>query len=150
MTKAMNLDEAMGSTGFVYIAQIGKHIKIGFSRNVAKRLKAVETSATQVDLLFSVPGDMRLEKLIHNLLGEDKIRNELFHQSWRITSFIYRVEQEGIAAGLKFLESSTPKRREQAKQEAREQRIKIARQTKSEKDAYFASLVAGRKQRIGW
>lgn len=136
--------------GSVYIARIGKHIKIGFSRDVAKRLKTFETSSTDVELLLTVPGDMRLEKLIHGLLSDLKIRNELFHHDWRISSFVSHVEREGIARGLHFLEETTPRRREETKREERDARTKAARLSKAEKDAYFASLVAERKQRIGW
>jgi hypothetical protein len=93
---------------------------------------------------------MRLEKLLHGLLAELKIRNELFHHDWRILQFAHHVELEGIARGLRFLEDTTPKRLQVRKEEDRIARIKAVRQSKAEKDAYFASLVASRKERIGW
>jgi hypothetical protein len=153
MTRAITFTQAQvrrAEDGFVYVAQIGKHIKIGFSRDVAKRVKAFETSATSVEILLVVPGDIRLEKLIHGMLSEIRIRNELFHQDWRITEFVRHVEQNGIADGLRFLEETTAVRRQQKKEEDRGARMEEARRSKAEKDSYFASLVAQRKDGLGW
>lgn len=153
MSRAITFTQAQvrrAEGGFVYVAQIGKHIKIGFSRDVAKRVKAFETSATSVEVLLAVPGDMRLEKLIHGLLSEIKIRNELFHQDWRITEFVRHVEQGGIAGGLRFLEETTATRLQQKKEEDCRARMEEARKSKVEKDTYFASLVAERKKCLGW
>lgn len=136
--------------GFVYVAKIGKHIKIGFSRDVAKRMKAFETSSAQVELLLAFPGDVGLEKRIHELLSEIKIRGEIFHSDWRISQFLHLVEGGGLDSGLQFLEETTPKRRQAKKEEDRGARVAAARQSRAEKDAYFALLVVDRKQRIGW
>lgn len=149
-TPAKIIDRASSETGHVYIAKLGEHIKIGFSRDVSRRLKTYKTSTLDVFLLLAIPGDMDLEKLILNLLEEDRIRNEIFRESWRIDRFVTLVEEEGIESGLRWLEETVPAKREAAKSKAMTERVRIARQTKAEKNAYFASLVAQRKQRIGW
>jgi hypothetical protein len=134
----------------VYIVRIGKHIKIGFSRSVTQRMKAFETSSADVELLLAFDGDMALERRIHELLAEVKIRGELFQQDWRISSFIRHYELGGLEGSLRFLEETTPGKRDRRREEDRNARVKAARQNKAQKDAYFASLVADRKSRLGW
>lgn len=134
----------------VYIVRIGKIVKIGFSRNLEKRLKAFQTSAVDIELLISVPGGVDLERRLHQLFCETHIDREMFHNDWRISNFICNVEYGGLERGLQFLEQSTPEARSQKQTEDRRRRIAAARQSKAEKDTYFSSLVAQRKERLGW
>lgn len=134
----------------VYFARIGKHVKIGFSTNLPARIKAFQTSAVDVELLLAIPGNRALEKGIHRLLDEIKIDREIFHDDWRIHQFIHNFEADGLERALSFLETSTPEARRRKRQEDRERRTIAARQTRAEKDAYFASLVEDRKRRLGW
>lgn len=133
----------------VYIVRIGKHIKIGFSRNVARRMKAFETSNADVELLHAFDGDIALERRLHGLLAEARIKGEIFHQDWRIGAFIRQHQDGGLEQALKYLEDTTPDQRKKRKEEDRASRVAAARLSKAEKDAYFASLVAERKARLG-
>ena len=156
MTKALPFTEASLARAIkavepvVYFAEIGDRIKIGFSTNVANRMKTFRTSSTNVELLLVIPGDRALEARFRCLFAEQRIEREIFRRDPRILDFISHVEYGGLDRGLRYLEATTPQRRKQAKQEARAERERVARQTKAEKDAYFASLVAGRKERVGW
>lgn len=140
--------EAAGSV--VYFVEIGRNIKIGVTRNLGSRLKAFETSADAVRLLLAIPGDRTLEKRIHGLFSEERIARELFRRDYRLFSFIDNVEYGGLARGLEFLEATTPEARSRKKMDDRQKKAAEARRSKSEKDAYFAGLVADRKQRLGW
>ncbi len=134
----------------VYIVRIGKHAKIGFTTNIAARLKSFMTSAHDVELLLSVPGDRTLERRLHELLSEGRIARELFHLDDRVLSFITFVEGQDLNCGLEFLAQTTRAGRLRARREDREARDRAERIKKAEFDAYCASLVAERKQRLGW
>jgi Meiotically up-regulated gene 113 len=134
----------------VYLVRIGKHVKIGFSTNVTKRLKTYQTASADIQLLLSIPGDRTLEKRLHGLLSATRIAREIFQHDWRVESFIAMVHRDGLDSGLKWLADTTPQRLSARKQEERTARHTEARRTRAEKDAYFATLVTERKQRIGW
>lgn len=138
------------SESVVYIVEIGKHIKIGFSTNLEKRLKAFLTSSPDVELLLAIPGDRALERTLHDKLAECRMARELFHRDSRILEFIHHFKYGGIERGLDYLDMTTPASRARQKAEDTARRVAVARQSRAEKDAYFASLVADRKTRLGW
>jgi hypothetical protein len=133
----------------VYFAEIGKHIKIGFTTNLKQRLKSFLTSSPYVDLLLAIPGDRSLERTLHDLLADSRIERELFHRH-RVLDFIDHYNYGGIERGLSYLRATTPAACARAKTEDRAKRVAAARQSRAEKDAYFASLVSERKNRLGW
>jgi hypothetical protein len=134
----------------VYFVEIGKHIKIGFTTNLKQRLKAFLTSSADVELLVAIPGDRTLERAIHDKLTECRITRELFRREWRVLNFISRFEQYGLEQALQFLDETDPAARARRKAEDHTRRVAATRQSRAEKDAYFASLVAERKNRLGW
>lgn len=134
----------------VYFVRIDRHIKIGVTTNLAARLKTFETSSHNVGLLLSIPGDRAVEQRLHNLLAEARIAREIFHHEYRIQNFIEIAGHYGVERAMQFLEETTPGARSKKKAEDRQQRTLEARKTKQQKDEYFASLVAERKQRLGW
>jgi hypothetical protein len=65
-------------TGHVYFAKAGDRIKIGFSTNVERRLRALGTGSPQViQLLGVMPGSKRLERTIH-----DDLKAHRQHREW--------------------------------------------------------------------
>lgn len=135
----------------VYFVEIGKYIKIGFTTNLPKRLKAFLNSAPAVEVLLAIPGDMDLERRLHNILVESRVERELYHgKDYRVLGFIRHFEQHGLDAALDYLEETTPEERAARKEASRLFHLECRRETKAEKDAYFASLVARRKERLGW
>lgn len=134
----------------VYIAGIGKFVKIGFSTNVEERLKTFRTSAVDVELLLTVPGGRELERKLHDLLSEARVTREMFRCDWRVISFIEHVNYGGLERGIEWLETTTPQRRSERKKEDRTTRDRVRALNRSQKDAYFASLVAERRRSLGW
>lgn len=139
-----------GTNDVVYFVRIGKHIKIGFSSNLRRRLKSFENSAVDVYLMLAVPGDRSLEQRIHRLLVDERITREIFHPESRLLRFIEMIEHRGLEFGLQYLEDSTPARIKAAREAERMARFKAVRQSKADKNTYFATLVAARKERLGW
>jgi hypothetical protein len=134
----------------VYFVEIGKHIKIGFTTNLKQRLKSFRTSSPDVDLLLAIPGNRDLERTLHEKLSDCRIERELFRQEYRVTEFITNFNYGGLERGLRFLEVTDPTTRARRKAEDHSRRVAAARQSRAEKDAYFASIVADRKNRLGW
>lgn len=69
------------SVGWVYFIQAGKYIKIGYTSrpDVAERLAALQTAnPVELRLLAAVPGDPTLERLLHRLFGNYRVRGEWF------------------------------------------------------------------------
>ena len=147
MTRAVNFTQAQS---VVYFVQIGKHVKIGVSCRFKSRLQSFRNAAVNVDVLLVIPGDRDLEQRIHGLLAETRVERELFHREQRVLWFIELAKHKSVAQAIQHLEDTTPKAREKQKQEYREQRTKVARLKRLELDAYYASLVAERKQKLGW
>lgn len=68
--------------GWVYFIRGGQHIKIGWSPDPEKRLKALATgNAHPLTVLAKFPGSVRDEKLLHRLLKPYRVRadGEWFH-----------------------------------------------------------------------
>jgi len=147
---AARFTQADVARSIVYFVAIGKHIKIGVTTNLDKRLKAFLTSATQVEVLLTIPGDRALEQSLHEKLAECRIERELFHREWRVLQFIHWCQHGSLEQAMEFLDRSDPAARARQKAEDHTRRVAEKRKTKAEKDAYFASLVAERKSRIGW
>lgn len=134
----------------VYLVQIGKHIKIGVTRRLQRRLKSFLNSAVNVELLLTIPGDISLERRLHVLLSDSRIEREIFHRDSRVLSFIRDVKMIGLEHGIQYLEKTTPAAMARRKKVNREERTRLERLKKTEFDAYCILLVAERKRKIGW
>jgi hypothetical protein len=154
VSKALTLDVDMVyaagmQQSVVYFVKIGKHIKIGFTTKLKQRLKTFETSSVDVELLLAIPGDRPLERTLHEKLADSRATRELFHRDGSISTFISIYGYAGLTAALQYLDDTTPAALARRRTEEREKRVAVARQSRAEKDAYFASLVADRKKRMG-
>jgi len=77
--------------GYVYFirASMTRYVKIGFSKNPAKRLKAIQTSSPDtVELLVAVPGTMQDERALHRAYADRRIEGEWFDPSPHMQNFI--------------------------------------------------------------
>lgn len=67
---------------FVYLVKVGNECKIGFSTNIDKRIRQMETTAhLPVEILAVAPGGRLLEKTLHKELREFRIKGEWFLKS---------------------------------------------------------------------
>lgn len=67
-----------------------QHIKIGYSVNPLKRIKALQTgNSYNLEILTVIEGDISMEKLLHKKFKNYKIKNEWFQFSEEIKEFIY-------------------------------------------------------------
>ena len=66
-----------------------KRVKIGFSIQVDKRLANIQTGLPgKARILYVTPGDMELEKRLHQLFAEDRVSGEWFFYSPAIRVWI--------------------------------------------------------------
>src|SRR5262249_42038596 len=113
------------------------------------RLQTFRNSAHTVELLLSIPGDIKLERKLQSLFSESKITRELFRFDQKTSTFIDTVRRLGPNRALDWLDYITPAQRQKRETE-NTARIAAARQTRAGLDAHYAGLVADRKKRLGW
>src|SRR3989304_5316933 len=137
-----DIARAIRAESVVYFVVIGKHVKIGFTTNLPRRLKAFMTTTLEVELLICIPGDRTLEQTLHKRLVDARAGRELFRRDWRVQGFIDNYAYGGMARGIQWLDETTPQRQKQKRIEERAARTSAARQSKAELDAHYARLVA--------
>jgi hypothetical protein len=59
----------LGYDGFIYLVKLDAHLKLGFTKNLNKRLKSFESTNVGVELIKSVYGTIQDEKRLHSSLG---------------------------------------------------------------------------------
>ena len=122
----------------VYFVRVGKHIKIGTTTNLKKRIKAFKgASAEQIEVLAAFPGDQKGEKYLHDLFRGSRIRNEFFRFDFEIGCFLSTVKEQGLHAALQWAKAW--KAQEQERQ-ARRHKI----QERRSRAAYREMMVARR------
>ena len=85
----------------VYFIRAGDAIKIGYTTNLARRQRALETaSAVPLELLASVPGDRREETRLHREWRHLHIRGEWFEASEELLRYIRELAAGGPAPEL--------------------------------------------------
>jgi thiaminase len=62
----------------IYLVQLDNVYKIGYAKDVEKRIKNLSPTHVIVDLIHSMEGTIADEKELHKLCKEFKIKNELF------------------------------------------------------------------------
>ncbi len=77
----------------VYFIRSGSRIKIGASRNVAKRMAALQTaSANRLQLLGTCPGGKAMEFEFHKQWHGQKLEGEWFRSSPELLRFIAELQ----------------------------------------------------------
>lgn len=65
--------------GVVYFIAANGMVKIGFTQNIDERMKAIQaTSPTQIELIGTLPGSLRLEREIHERFKHARAHGEWF------------------------------------------------------------------------
>ncbi len=70
--------------GFIYFVQgeCGGPIKIGYTNDIEKRLRALQTGYPDIlKLLLAFPGNPQYEKLVHKQLDKYRLQGEWFKPS---------------------------------------------------------------------
>lgn len=67
------------SKGFIYLIQADDKLKVGFTRNVPKRIKELQRWAGEIHLVKSIKGTIYLEKKFHKFLQS---QGEYFGDEW--------------------------------------------------------------------
>lgn len=72
----------------VYFISASDRVKIGRSRNVARRLQDLRTALPDAQLIFELSGGFDLEMALHHLFRSDRIAREWFIFSAKIRRWI--------------------------------------------------------------
>lgn len=87
---------AENPTGFVYFARTRKAIKIGYAKDVAKRVAALQVgNANKLRVVLELPGTERDERQIHWLFEEHRMRGEWFRPDPFVLASIDLMREEG-------------------------------------------------------
>ena len=62
----------------LYLVRFDNALKIGYTSNLINRLKSFETTQLNVELVSSREGDLKHEKILHELCSSARLKNELF------------------------------------------------------------------------
>ncbi len=77
------------SASVVYFALAGDLVKIGVTTNPTDRLAALSTtSAVDLSLIKTIPGDVRLERELHQRFSDLRVRGEWFRYTEQLADFI--------------------------------------------------------------
>lgn len=148
---AQGVFSACPAPSVIYFLKIGKHVKIGYTTNLPGRIATLSTgSPVYPELILSVLGDRETERRIHDSLAETRVRGEFFQYEYRLDTFIRLIDDGDVSGAWSWLDATHPTARDQSKRRRHEVRVIARRQAKSELDAYYASLVAKRKEALGW
>lgn len=94
--EALEVQSFMRERGpWVYFVQDGqKHVKIGWSSNPKRRFCELQTGlSTAMELVLVVPGDVRVERVLHAVFADYRLQGEWFLMGRRMLSFLWRVAQ---------------------------------------------------------
>lgn len=78
--------------GYIYMLKSNYFIKIGQTINPAERLKAIQTASPDgCELLFAIPGDLRLERMLHAEFEACHFRGEWYFFCGKLKRFVEEV-----------------------------------------------------------
>lgn len=79
----------IGRPGFVYFLRMGDKVKIGFSTNVGKRLKAIQTACPlPAEVVKIIPGSEQTERYFHAHFAANRINGEWFALDSHLAAFL--------------------------------------------------------------
>lgn len=87
--------------GYVYFAQCGDTIKIGFSMSVTGRIRSLQTSnGALVVLLGTIPGTRDREKAIHGMFRNARLAGEWFRATPELIDFVENITKSNVRKGV--------------------------------------------------
>jgi len=92
MKRVLDETDSEFRRGNVYFVRCARHIKIGFAKNVERRIAELQAFIPyQIELLGSVPGTISGEKELHKLLKRRRVHSEWFRLTPRLHEAIMEV-----------------------------------------------------------
>lgn len=82
--------------GFIYFVKMGEAIKIGFAKDVARRVKHMQGGCPEpLEIIASMQGSPATEKQLHRKFEDLCIRGEWFRPGDLLLNFIAKVQNGG-------------------------------------------------------
>lgn len=79
----------IGRPGYVYFMRMGNSVKIGFSTDVGKRLKAIQTACPlPAKVIKIIPGSDQTERYFHHHFAAYRQSGEWFHLDGELAAFL--------------------------------------------------------------
>lgn len=83
------VEQGTAATTFVYFAKCGARIKIGFTKNIRQRMKALQTGLSeQIEVVFALRGGKVLEAHLHAMFKSQRLHGEWFSFGGNIQRFL--------------------------------------------------------------
>jgi hypothetical protein len=80
---------AIGRPGYVYFMRMGDSVKIGFSTDVGKRLKAIQTACPMpAKVIKIIPGSDQTERYFHHHFAAYRQSGEWFQLDGELAAFL--------------------------------------------------------------
>ncbi|MER9961706.1 GIY-YIG nuclease family protein [Mesorhizobium sp. M0045] len=84
--------------GYVYMLQSGYFIKIGHSHDPVERIRSISTATPDdCELLFCIPGTVRLERKLHAEFEACHHKREWFFLCGKLKQFVSEIEVSAVA-----------------------------------------------------
>lgn len=78
-----------GEPGYVYFVRVGGQVKIGFTKTVSQRIRALQTSCAEpLEVLAILPGTTETEKFMHSRFGDYRTGGEWFSLTGLLADFL--------------------------------------------------------------
>ena len=91
------------SHSLVYFVRAEKRIKIGITRNIRSRMRALQTGhAAKFELLFAIPGDRQLEYFFHRQFELEHVDREWFAMEGALKAFLEGRPYERVRSTRKW------------------------------------------------
>jgi hypothetical protein len=81
----------IGKPGYVYFLRMGGNLKIGFSKNVGARLRAIQTGCPEpAEIVKIIPGTDQTERYFHKHFIAHRLSGEWFRLDGELAAFVSR------------------------------------------------------------
>jgi len=83
--------------GFIYVVRAGGRVKIGFSKDVKRRISELQTFfPDELELLLATPGSIVIERSLHDRFKEFAIKREWFRYAEPIAAFVAKERERRL------------------------------------------------------
>jgi len=96
--KCTQIQQKSPDDQFVYIAKIGDKVKIGTTADLKVRLSNIQTNTPEkVELLASIKGGRKLEKVLHEGFESSRFKGEWFNYTKEIQDYVQQInDRQGV------------------------------------------------------